>query len=79
MPDATPASDWLVVPKTPQAALAAFQYAQTIREGNALIRVELYLEPEDDAAIIRDRARDRRISRIAWITEDSPPAIETVN
>ena len=79
LPDATPASDWLVVPKTPQAALAAFQYAQTIREGNALIRVELYLEPEDDAAIIRDRARDRRISRIAWITEDSPPAIETVN
>ncbi|MEL6401480.1 MAG: ATP phosphoribosyltransferase regulatory subunit [Cyanobacteria bacterium J06626_4] len=79
LPDATPASDWLVVPKTPQAALAAFQYAQTIREGNALVRVELYLEPEDDAAIIRDRARDRRISRIAWITEDSPPAIETVN
>ena len=79
LPDATPASDWLVVPKTPQAALAAFQYAQTIREGNALIRVELYLEPEDDATLIRDRARDRRISRIAWITEDSPPAIETVN
>ena len=79
LPDATPASDWLVVPQTPQAALAAFQYAQTIREGNALIRVELYLEPEDDAEVIRTRARDRSISRIAWITEDSPPAIETVN
>jgi len=79
LPEATPASDWLVVPKTPQAAIAAFRYAQTIREGNALVRVELYLEPEDEAQIIRNRARDRNISRIAWITEDGSPEIETVN
>lgn len=79
LPTSTPASDWLVVPKTPQAATAAFQYAQTIREGNALVRVELYLEPEDDGQIIRDRARDRQISRIAWIAEDGVPEIETVN
>jgi len=79
LPEATPASDWLVVPKTPQAAIAAFRYAQTIREGNALVRVELYLEPEDEAQIIRNRARDRNISRVAWITEDGSPEIETVN
>ncbi|MBE7382529.1 MAG: ATP phosphoribosyltransferase regulatory subunit [Leptolyngbya sp. SIO1E4] len=79
LPEATPASDWLVVPKTPQAATAAFNYAQTIREGNALIRVELYLEPEEDAAVIRDRARARRIGRVVWIAEDSSPEIETVN
>ena len=79
LPDATPASDWLVVPKTRQAVTEAFQYAQTIREGNAMVRVELYLEPEDDASIIRKRARDRHISRIAWIIKNGAPEIETVN
>lgn len=79
LPETIPASDWLVVPKSPQAATAAFQYAQTIREGQALVRVELYLEPEDEVSSIRDRARDRHISRIAWIAEDGTPEIETVN
>ncbi|MDB9527217.1 ATP phosphoribosyltransferase regulatory subunit [Oscillatoria sp. CS-180] len=79
LPDTTPASDWLIVPQTPQAATAAFQYAQTIRDGNAMVRVELYLEPEDDIAVIRNRARDRDISRIAWVTEDGTPEIETVH
>jgi ATP phosphoribosyltransferase regulatory subunit len=79
LPDATPASDWLVVPKTRQAAIAAFQHAQTIRDGQTLVRVELYLEPEDDVQVIRARARDRHISHIAWIAEDGSPAIETVN
>ena len=79
LPETIPASDWLVVPRTTQAAAAAFNYAQTIREGSTLVRVELYLEPETDAAVIRDRARTRNISRIAWIAEDGSPEIETVN
>jgi ATP phosphoribosyltransferase regulatory subunit len=79
LPEATPASDWLVVPKTPQAITAAFQYAQTIREGHGMVRVELYLEPEDEVSIIQTRARDRHISRIAWIAENGAPEIETVN
>lgn len=79
LPTAIPPSDWLVVPKTPPAAIAAFQYAQTIREAEAIVRVELYLEPEDDVDTIRQRARDRNISRIAWISEARPPEIETVN
>jgi len=79
LPEAIPPSDWLVVPKTPQAAIAAFQYAQTIREAEAVVRVELYLEPEEDADTVRQRARDRAIHRIAWITEALPPEIETVN
>lgn len=79
LPAAIPPSDWLVVPKTPPAAIAAFQYAQTIREAEAVVRVELYLEPEDDAATIRQRARDRNISRIAWISEAQPPEIEAVH
>lgn len=79
LPQATPNSDWLVIPKTAQAAAAAFNYAQTIREGSHLIRVELYLEPEDDKALIRDRAHTRKINRIAWVNEDGSPEIETVN
>ncbi|MGD1860129.1 MAG: ATP phosphoribosyltransferase regulatory subunit [Leptolyngbyaceae cyanobacterium] len=79
LPEAIPPSDWLVVPKTPQAAIAAFQYAQTIREAEAVVRVELYLEPDDAVEIIRQRARDRHISRIAWITETQPPEIEAVS
>ncbi|MGF1520872.1 MAG: ATP phosphoribosyltransferase regulatory subunit [Leptolyngbyaceae cyanobacterium] len=79
LPQSTPASDWLVVPRTIQAAALAFKYAQTIREGGAPIRVELYLEPETDMNLIRDRARTRNISRIAWIAEDGSPEIETVN
>lgn len=79
LPEAIPPSDWLVVPKTPPAAIAAFQYAQKIREAEAVVRVELYLEPAAAAATIRQRARDRHIHRIAWITEALPPEIETVN
>ncbi|MEL6382652.1 MAG: ATP phosphoribosyltransferase regulatory subunit [Cyanobacteria bacterium J06626_18] len=79
LPQSIPASDWLVVPRTTQAAAAAFKYAQTIRDGGAPIRVELYLEPETDIDVIRDRAQTRNISRIAWIAEDGSPAIETVN
>lgn len=79
LPGSIPASDWLVVPKTAAAAAAAFTHAQRIREGEALVRVELYLEPEEDAATIRCRARDRGIDRIAWIAEDGSPTIETVN
>ncbi|MEM9004172.1 MAG: ATP phosphoribosyltransferase regulatory subunit [Cyanobacteria bacterium P01_F01_bin.86] len=79
LPESTPASDWLVVPRTTEAAAAAFKYAQTIREGGNPVRVELYLEPETDVAVIRDRAQTRNISRIAWITENGSPEIETVN
>jgi ATP phosphoribosyltransferase regulatory subunit len=79
LPEATPASDWLVVPRSPAATIAAFQYAQTIRDGNAASRVELYLEPEADGQIIRDRARDRHISHIAWLQPDGTPEIEAVH
>jgi ATP phosphoribosyltransferase regulatory subunit len=79
LPETTPASDWLVVPVTPLAVNAAFAYAETIRDSVALVRVEMYLEPADDRECIRDRARARQISRIAWITEGDSPDIETVN
>ena len=79
LPDQIPPSDWLVVPTQPQAATAAFTYAQRIREGANLVRVELYLEPEADPADIRRRAQTRNIRHIAWVGEDGSPEIETVN
>jgi ATP phosphoribosyltransferase regulatory subunit len=79
LPRQTPASDWLVVPKTTAAAIAALAYAQTIRESSNLVRVELYLEPDANPEVIRDRAKARHISRIAWIAESGAPDIETVN
>jgi ATP phosphoribosyltransferase regulatory subunit len=79
LPEQIPASDWLVVPTQPQAATAAFTYAQKIREGANLVRVELYLEPEAAPADIRRRAQTRNIRHIAWVGEDGSPEVETVN
>lgn len=78
LPVATPPSDWLVVPRQQGAAAAAFAYGQRIREGANLVRVELYLEPEEDPQVIRERARSRGIQRIAWIAADGTPDIEMV-
>jgi len=83
LPDATAASDWLVVPLQPAAAAAAFAYAQTIREATNLVRVEVYLEPlagpdPPPAEAIRAIAKDRQINRIAWIRPDGLPEIETL-
>jgi ATP phosphoribosyltransferase regulatory subunit len=77
LPQETPASDWLVVPQTPQAEAAAFTYAQKLRNSEHLVRVEMDLggrSPED----IREYARSRRITHIAWMNADGIPAIETL-
>jgi ATP phosphoribosyltransferase regulatory subunit len=79
LPEATPASDWLVVPTAAAAAAAAFAYARTLREGANLVRAELYLEPEANPDDIRRRAEARRIRHIAWVAEDGTPEVETVN
>jgi ATP phosphoribosyltransferase regulatory subunit len=78
LPRQTPASDWLVVPEIPQAAVAAFTYAQKLRDSEHLVRVEMDLggrSPTD----IRNYARRRRITYIAWIKADGTPAIETLS
>lgn len=76
LPHQTPASDWLVVPATPQAYPAAFAYAQTLRESVNLVRVEIDLGGGDPDAI-RDYAKRRRIRQIAWVKEEGSPTIET--
>jgi ATP phosphoribosyltransferase regulatory subunit len=79
LPQDTPASDWLVVPTVPQAAAAAFTYAQTLRASSSLVRAEVHLATGEPATATRDLARQRRISRIAWIGPDGLPDIEALN
>jgi len=78
LPRQIPASDWLVAPEMPQAEAAAFTYAQRLRDSEHLVRVEMDLggrTPSD----IRDYARRRRITYIAWIKADGTPVIETLS
>lgn len=79
LPQYTPPSDWLVVPTVPQAAAAAFTYAQTLRASASLVRAEVHLADGEPPSAIRDLARQRRISRIAWIGPDGLPDIEALN
>ncbi len=77
LPRQTPASDWLVVPGTPQAEAAAFAYAQKLRDSEHLVRVEMELggrTPEE----IRKYARYQGITYLAWIQANGTPAIETL-
>lgn len=75
LPQTTPASNWLVVPETPNADAAAFAYAQKLRDSTHLVRVEMDLGGRD-ADAIRQYARDRSIAQIAWIKPDGSPTIE---
>ncbi len=77
LPRQTPASDWLVVPQTPEAQAAAFAYAQKLRASEHLVRVEMDLG-ERSPTDIQEYARHRRITYIAWIKADGTPGIETV-
>jgi ATP phosphoribosyltransferase regulatory subunit len=79
LPQDTPPSDWLVVPTVPQAAAAAFTYAHTLRTSASLVRAEVHLAQGESSEAIRDRARQRHISRIAWIGPSGLPDIEALN
>ncbi|MBC6429503.1 ATP phosphoribosyltransferase regulatory subunit [Nostoc sp. HG1] len=75
LPQATPTSDWLVVPETASANAFAFAYAQKLRDSTDLVRVEIDLGGRD-ADAIRQYARDRGITQIAWMKADGSPKIE---
>ncbi|MBE9157146.1 ATP phosphoribosyltransferase regulatory subunit [Nodosilinea sp. LEGE 06152] len=79
LPQDTAPSDWLVVPTVPQAAAAAFTYAQTLRASASLVRAEVHLAIDEAPAAIRALARQRHISRIAWIGPSGLPDIEALN
>ncbi|MFN9400849.1 MAG: ATP phosphoribosyltransferase regulatory subunit [Dolichospermum sp.] len=75
LPQNIPASHWLVVPETPGAEAAAFDYAEKLRNNTDLVRVEIDLGGKDVSAI-RQYASDRSITKIAWIKADGSHTIE---
>lgn len=75
LPQNIPASHWLVVPETPGAEAAAFDYAEKLRNNTELVRVEIDLGGKDVSAI-RQYASDRSITKIAWIKADGSHTIE---
>lgn len=77
LPTETPTSEWLVVAETPAAFPAAFAYAHNLRQSKDLVQVELDLGGRDSEKI-REYARHRRISQIAWVKESGPPTLETL-
>ena len=78
LPKEMPGSDWLVIPETPQAYSFAFAYAQKLRDAADLVRVELDLGGRETKEDVREYARSRRISQIAWINDQGVATIESV-
>jgi ATP phosphoribosyltransferase regulatory subunit len=83
LPNATPPTDWLIVPTDESAAAAALAYAQKARQsGNpsqTTVRVEMSLAVGQSADEIRAIARKRNIARIVWISPNGLPDIEIVH
>jgi ATP phosphoribosyltransferase regulatory subunit len=77
LPQQTAAIDYLVVPESPQAYTEALIYAQAKRDEHHL-RVELDLGSRTMTEI-RDYARQRRMTQIAWIKPSGAAEIETLN
>ncbi|MEI2577433.1 ATP phosphoribosyltransferase regulatory subunit [Scytonema sp. PRP1] len=77
LPQTTPASNWLIVPETPDAYAAAFAYATKLRDSIHLVRVEMDLGGRD-ADEIRQYAGDRHVAQIAWIKADGTTMIESL-
>ncbi|ELS01421.1 ATP phosphoribosyltransferase, regulatory subunit [Xenococcus sp. PCC 7305] len=69
LPQQVKASDWLVIPETAAAAIAAFDYADKLRNSQPGIRVETELgdrSPEE----IRNYAKTCRIENLVWVKPD---------
>ena len=79
LPQNTPKSDWLVVPKSAAAAAAAFAHAQRIRESTALVRVEVSLEGHAEPAKTHSYAKTCGIKQIVWVDTNGTPNIEAVS
>ena len=77
LPKETPASDWLIIPQTPEAEAAAFDYAQKLRNSEHLVRVEIELERRSPQQI-REYGHTHRIKQLAWVHSDGTPKIEAL-
>lgn len=78
LPDRTPYSDWLIVPKGEAAAAAALAYAQKVRSDKT-VRVELSLNLDQSMDEVRAIAKKRHINQIAWISAEGLPETEIVH
>jgi ATP phosphoribosyltransferase regulatory subunit len=77
LPQQTPPLDWLVIPQTPNAEIAAFVYAQNLRNTKDLIRVALEIGDRSQQEI-REYARQMRVRNLAWIEADGEAIVESL-
>ena len=69
LPQQVQASDWLVIAETSEAEIAAFNYADKLRNSQLGIRVEIDLGGRNTEDI-RNYAKTCRIANLAWIKAD---------
>ena len=77
LPQQVKASDWLVIAESSEAEIAAFNYADKLRNSQSGIRVEIDLggrSPEK----IRNYAKTCRIANLAWIKADGSAITESI-
>lgn len=77
LPQQIPPLDWLVIPQTPDAQIAAFIHAQTLRNSSELVRVALEIDRRSDDAI-REYAQSIRVKNLAWVHPDGQVMIEMI-
>ena len=76
LPQQVKASDWLVIPESSDGSIAAFNYADKLRNSQPGIGVEIDLggrSPEE----IRNYAQTCRIANLAWIKPDGNAITES--
>ncbi len=78
LPQEAPTSDWLVVAESPEAQVAAFHHAETLRNSAADVRVELDLGDRNKSEI-QKYARTCRIKNIVWVKPDGQLLVENIN
>ncbi len=77
LPQTLATSSCLVVAKTPDAMQAAFAHAALLRQDPDVEAIELELEFRAEE-LVRDHARSRGISQIAWVSNDGAIALEAI-
>ena len=77
LPQTMATSNCLVVAKTADAMQATFAHAALLRQDPNIEAIELELEFRAEDAV-RDHARSRGISQIAWVSNDGVISLETV-
>ncbi len=77
LPQTLATSGCLVVAKTPDAMQAAFAKATQLRQSSDLEAIEIELEFRSDDAV-RDHAKSRGISAIAWVSNDGAIITEII-